>query len=178
MEKSKTQLRGNVLEVAENTYTKKFAPNSNSLILAPYEDKNVDVVCDLTATVSPAYHQIADCFICVQTLNFIYEYKEALKNIKKLMKPNGTILITVASVCQISEFDAQRWGDYFRFTPQSFTKLLNESFPQSKISIESFGNIRAATGLLHGLVVEDINTNDLLYKDPIYPVVLTAVVQL
>ena len=175
---SKKYINGTVLEIAENTYTKKFSTNSKSLVLAPYEGSNIDVVCDLTATIPTSNREIADCFICVQTLNFIYDYKKALENIKLLMRENGTILITVAGVCQISEFDAKRWGDYFRFTPQSLTKILTETFPHAHISIESFGNIRAATGLLHGLVVEDINTEDLEYKDSTYPVIISAIVKL
>ena len=56
--------------------------------------------------------------------------------------------------------------------------MLQEVFTGASIEIEAFGNVRAATGLFYGLVVEDMRKEDLLVKDRVYPVVISAVVKI
>ncbi|GEM_PF-2898356 len=57
-----------------------------------------------------------DCFIVTQTLNFIYDVKSAVRGIFHMLKDGGIILATVAGISQISRYDMDRWGDYWRFT--------------------------------------------------------------
>ena len=118
---NRSVIKGHVLEIGENTYTKKFADAAfKSSVLAPYEASEVDIVCDLGQPVQAHLKGISDCFICVQTLNFIYDFKGALKNIKDLMKPGGTVLFTVAGISQISKYDSDRWGGLLSFYSPRF----------------------------------------------------------
>ena len=117
-----------------------------------------------------------DCFICTQTLNFIYDVKSAIKNAHSLLKPGGTMLATVACLTQISRYDMDRWGDYWRFTDLSIGKLFEEVFGACNVDIYIYGNVLAAISLLQGAAYEDIpNKASLDEVDRDYPVIIGVV---
>ena len=99
---------------------------------------------------------ITDCFICTQTLNFIYDVKSAIVGCHKLLTDGGVFLGTVAGLSQISRYDMDRWGDYWRFTDLSIRKMFEEVFGEGHVEIKIYGNALAATAFIQGLAVEDI----------------------
>jgi len=64
----------------------------------------------------------------------------------------------------------ERWGDYWRFTSLSTRLLFQEAFPAAHVSVETYGNVLAATAFLQGLVVEDFRDAELDRHDPDYEV--------
>ncbi len=83
-------IQGRVCEIAENTYTKTFGSNITQSEILHYttENKNATIIGDLTQH-STLPQGILDCFICTVTLNFIYDYKAAIKGIYLMLKSNG-----------------------------------------------------------------------------------------
>ena len=116
-----------------------------------------------------------DCFVCTQTLNVIYDVRGAIQGCQRLLKPGGTLLLAVAGTTHLSRYDADRWGDHWRFTEQSVAKLLSPHF--SDVRVRSYGNVLAATAMLHGIVREELTTAELDLHDPDYPVTVCAVAQ-
>lgn len=175
-------IRGDCLEVEEPAYTRKFGQPghvAHSLKLTPTPDgagKN-EVVADLTRpeTVPEARF---DTFICTQTLNFIFDLDPVIASIHKLLKPGGHALITVAGISQISRYDYERWGDYWRFTDQSLRKLLTRRFDEAGCKIETYGNVATACLFLQGLAYEDIHDKSILGAvDKNYQMVICALVR-
>ncbi|MCI6217637.1 MAG: hypothetical protein MR629_03730 [Helicobacter sp.] len=81
-------IKGEVCEIAENTYTKKFGIHVTTSHILHYnnENSNATIIGDLTKWQElPA--NMLDCFICTVTLNFIYDYKSAIKGIYHMLKP-------------------------------------------------------------------------------------------
>ncbi|MEI9890293.1 MAG: methyltransferase domain-containing protein [Caulobacteraceae bacterium] len=112
-----------------------------------------------------------DCFVCTQTLNFIYDVPAAVAGACRVLRPGGAFIGTVSGIAQISRYDADRWGDYWRFTEQSLRKLLQSSF--DVVTVQPFGNMAAAIALLQGLAVEDLPSRKILEAtDCEYPVIL------
>ena len=168
-------IRGRVLEVADNEYTKRFGADkvlqSDVLHLQP-GSPNATIVADLI----DAPHipdNTFDCIILTQTLQFIYESRSAIQTIHRVLKPGGVLLATVPGISQISRYDMDRWGDYWRFTSASTKRLFGECFAENNLSVQSRGNVFAAVALLHGLAQEDIDTTKLRQDDPDYEVVIT-----
>ncbi|MFN3343564.1 MAG: methyltransferase domain-containing protein [Flavobacteriales bacterium] len=118
---------------------------------------------------------VADVFVCTQTLNFIFELRDAIEGIHHLLKPGGVALITLAGITQLSRYDADRWGDFWRFTPQSAQKLFDERFGKGNVSVQSLGNPYAAHCILHGMAVEECEEKRLLEVHQDYPVVVTVI---
>lgn len=170
-------ITGRVLEVAEDTYARRFASTGVQQIdiLNPaVATEPRHVVCDLTQ-VEDVPQGVYDCFICTQTLNFIFDVQAAIAGAWRLLKPGGRFLVTVAGLSQVSRYDMDRWGDYWRFTNLSLQRLLEHQFG-SDVQIISFGNALAATAFLQGLSVEDLPDTCLLDQhDPDYQIIIAGI---
>jgi hypothetical protein len=161
-------IKGNILEIAENTYSKKFGQNVSSYEILHFDDsnKNATIIGDLTKPETLPEQKI-DCFICTQTLNFIFDLQKAIFGCYKLLKMGGVLLSTVSGISQISRYDMDRWGDFWRFTDLSIRKLFETVFPKDNITITTYGNVLSATAFLQGLSVEDLPKKKLLDKHDI-----------
>jgi len=171
-------IHGRTLEIGDSLYSRRFGKDqvSNYEVLhAVQGNKKATIVGDLTDT-STLPENAMDCFICTQTFNFIYDVQKAVKGAHYLLKPGGVLLATVTGISQISRYDMDRWGDYWRFTTASLQRLFEPVFSGEQLRIESFGNALAACAFLQGVAVEDLpNPNLLDANDPDYQVVLTVV---
>lgn len=172
-------IRGRVLEIADNSYTRKFGGSkvTQSDVLHVEEGhKDVTIVADLTQG-DELPSNVFDCIICTQTLPFIYEVQAAVSTLHRILKPGGTMLVTLPGITKISSYDVGRWGHYWSFTALSARRLLGETFGGEAVEVSSFGNVLAATAFLHGLASEELKQKELDHRDPDYEVIITAKVQ-
>ena len=175
LEQNKRFIKGDVMEIGENTYTKKFGSlDCNSLVFHfDKTNKEADIIGDLTNYKDLPKNKV-DCFIITQTLNFIYDYKSAIIGIDRMLKKNGVALITVAGLVNISKYDYERWGDFYRFTDLTIKKSLGDMFGEENIEVETYGNLLTVTSLLHGISSEELSKDELYYKDTNYQLIITA----
>ncbi|WP_291909204.1 methyltransferase domain-containing protein [Chitinophaga sp. CB10] len=168
-----SDIHGHVLEIAESSYSKQFGQQVTKFeVLHTQPGAHVTIQGDLTDIKSLPENQI-DCFICTQTFNFIYDYKTAIEGAYYLLKPGGVLLATLAGVSQISAYDMQRWGDYWRFTTKSAQRVFDEIFGEGNVTVQAYGNVLAATALFHGISSEEVTREELDYHDPVYPVIIS-----
>ena len=170
-------IKGRVLEIAENNYSKKFSRGkveAYEVLHASLDNPNASIIGDLTDTSTLPENRI-DCFICTQTIHFIYNMKKAIQGAHHLLKPGGVILATFAGISQISRYDMDRWGDYWRVTSLS-AKLLFEDVFKGSVIVETYGNVLAAKAFLDGLAIEDLPERKLLdVIDPDYQLIISVV---
>ncbi|HEY9259059.1 methyltransferase domain-containing protein [Chitinophaga sp.] len=170
----RADIHGHVLEIAESSYSKQFgAQVSHFEVLHVQAGAHVTIIGDLTDKTSLPADKI-DCFICTQTFNFIYDFKTAIEGAHHLLKPGGVLLATLAGATQISAYDQQRWGDYWRFTAQSAAKVFGEIFGEANIEIISYGNVLTCTAILQGISAEELLPEELNYQDPVYPIIIAV----
>lgn len=166
-------IKGCVLEVGESTYSKKYGNNVNKYDVLHTTSANptATIIGDLTdITTIPKDH--ADCFICTQTYQAIYDVSKAIEGSYYLLKPGGTLLATVPGIGQISESDMNNWGDYWRFTSAAVARLFASVFGNN-YKIYVYGNVLAAIALLQGISLEDLPSSALLdIGDPVYQVTI------
>lgn len=173
---NKSSIRGVVLELADSSYSRRFGEDrvtSYEVLHATTDNPKATIVGDLTRkeTLPPSKF---DCFICTQTLNVIFDVWGAIEGAHHLLRPGGVVLCTVAGICQISRYDMDRWGDYWRFTTASVEKLFESVFKEG-VEVGSYGNVVAATALLQGIAVEDLPDPSVLNRhDPDYQLVITV----
>jgi len=167
-------ITGRVLEVGDSACSRKFGGGkvtSFEVLHAVPGNKAATIVGDLTNP-ETLPENFADCFICTQTFNFIFDVPKAIAGAYHLLKPSGVLLATVAGLAQISHYDMERWGDYWRFTSLSIEKLFEPLF-RGKYQIETYGNVLAATAFLQGVAVEDLPDESLLDEvDPSYQLLI------
>ena len=98
----------------------------------------------------------------------------AIANAHAALKPGGVLLTTFPGISQISRYDMDRWGDYWRLTTLSAKRLFAGVFPIDHISVEAYGNVLVAVAFLHGLAAEELRKNELDYRDIDYELLITA----
>lgn len=166
-------IRGHALEIGDPAYLRRFGDGrvTHADVLNPQPGPGTTVVADLTTGAgipSEAY----DCVILTQTLNVLFDVRAALHTVHRVLKPGGVLLVTVPAISQVSRHDADRWGEYWRFTPQCLRRLLEERFTQTTVT--AYGNLRVATAFLDGRAAEELEPGVLDYADPDYPVTVAA----
>lgn len=176
LRENSNDIKGIVLEISENTYTQKFGSNvltSEILSYQPSSSPNI-IIGDLTDKLSLPTERY-DCFICTQTLNFVFEIQNAIEGIYKLLKTDGVALVTIAGLTQVSRYDMDRWGDYWRLTTRSAEKLFENIFGKDNVTVSFYGNPLAACYLLQGIPAEQIDETAIHTKHPDYQIVISVV---
>lgn len=169
-------ITGTVLEIADDKYCRRFGRNVSryEVLHINRDNPKATIVGDLTRPGTlPA--NVVDCFVCTQTFNFIQDFSAAVQGAYQLLKPGGTLLATVAGISQISRYDMDRWGDYWRFTTLSAQKTFDAVFGEGAVTIGYYGNCLAAVSLLRGVAAEELLQDALEQKDPDYEVIITVV---
>ena len=168
-------VRGRVLEVGDDAYTRRFGEGrvTRSDVLNPAPAPGTTLVADLSDA-GQLPERRYDCVILTQVLPFIFDLRAVVENCRRLLKPGGVLLATVPGISQISRYDMERWGDYWRFTPASLRRLLSGCFPPEAIEVGAHGNVRAASAFLYGLAEHELTAEELNYVDEDYPITITA----
>ena len=171
-------IKGTVLEVAEDTYTKRYGTGvmDNYIMHITESIGEKGIVTDL-ATGKGVVEGLADCFIITQTLPFIFDVRAAVNNVIRFLKSGGVALVTVSGIVQISRYDMDRWGHFWSFTSASLRRLFEECEEVESVEITTYGNVKSAAYGLYGLVVEDLDAAELEHYDDDYQQLITAVVK-
>jgi SAM-dependent methyltransferase len=165
-------IRGRVLEIGDATYTRQFGSDvrQSDVLHAVAGNRQATIVGNLeTGEGIPS--NAFDCIILTQTLPFIFDVRSAISNCHRALRPGGTVLATVPGISQISRYDMDRWGDFWRFTDLSARRLFEQSFEQ--VEVHSFGNVAVATAFLQGLALHEVPADELDQHDADYPVIIT-----
>lgn len=169
-------IRGCVLEVADDAYTRRFGGErvtQHEILFAPPGHRRATYIADLGAPHAlPA--DAFDCMLLTQTLHCIYDIKTAVENCRRALRPGGVLLATLPGISQISRYDMDRWGDFWRLTTASARRLFVNVFGAAGVRIDAQGNALTATAFLHGLCAEELNPFELDHVDPDYELLITV----
>jgi SAM-dependent methyltransferase len=167
-------VRGRVLEIGDDEYTRQFGGRQverSDVLHASPGNPQATIVADLAdAPDIPA--ATFDCVICTQTLLLIYDVKAAVATLNRILKPGGVVLVTVPGVSRICREEADEWGDYWRFTSDSASRLFGDEFGAGNVATEAYGNVLAATAMLYGLAAEEMKPRRLDDRDRDFEVIV------
>ncbi len=179
IEKNKKYIKGTVVEIGDRRYSDKFGSKNIESYCFKFqqeEEDKFDIVGDLS-TGKGIIPDFADCFIVTQTLDFIFDLDSAIENIIKILKPNGSALITVSGISPISRTDMDDYGHFRCFTDLFLRKSFSKYINNKNIEIETFGNVKTSAAYLYGCPVKMIEKDELLYHDRDYQMVIGAVIK-
>jgi len=166
-------IRGDVLEVGDDGYARRFGANrvgKCDLLHVDASNARATVTGDLSASgVLPESNY--DCIILTQTLQYVLDVNAACSNLHQALKRGGALLLSVPG---IAPGGLDPWPDYWSFRPATLEALLTALFGDSNVEVASHGNLFAATAFLHGAAVEDVSSAKLEHNDPAYPLLVTA----
>jgi glycosyltransferase involved in cell wall biosynthesis/SAM-dependent methyltransferase len=167
-------IRGRVLEIGDRDYTTRFGGDrvkQSDVLHERPGNPEATLVGDLC---SGAGIPIAafDCIILTQVLPFVWDVPAAIRTAARALRPGGVLLVTAPGISQISRHDAERWGDYWRFTSQSMRRLFESEFTREHLDISVFGNALSATAFLHGIAAQELRPRELDESHPDYEVTI------
>jgi SAM-dependent methyltransferase len=172
-----TRITGRVLEIADDAYARRFGHGVGrvDVLHAVEGNPKATIVGDLQQP-ETLPDDAFDCILLPQTLQFVVDPGAALANCRRALKPGGAVLATVPGISQVSRYDMDRWGDYWRFTDRGAKELFGRAFSGGDdVTVEAHGNAAAACAFLQGVAVEEMPraTLDAHHRD--YPLVVTVV---
>ena len=174
LDRHRGDIRGRVLEIKNNIYTKRFGSAVDAADVLDIDASNPDatIIADLAATATVPESRF-DCFILTQTLQLVFDVGAAIASAHRLLSPGGTLLVTVPCVSRV----VPRYGqdtDYWRFTPASCRRLFGSAFGADRVTVEPLGNVAAGVAFLRGAAVEELPRRVLDANDADFPVVVAV----
>jgi glycosyltransferase involved in cell wall biosynthesis/SAM-dependent methyltransferase len=167
-------VRGRVMEVADADYTRRYGGDRvahSDVLHARAGNPAATLVGDL-CTGEGIPESVFDCIILTQVLPFVWEPAAAIATARRALRPGGVLLVTAPGISQISRHDADRWGDYWRFTSQSLRRLFEQEFPADHVKLVVYGNALSATAFLHGVAAHELRRHELDDTHPDYEVII------
>jgi SAM-dependent methyltransferase len=170
LERHAADVRGRVLEIKDDVYTRRFGGDRvvrSDVLCLEAEDARATIVGDLVA-LDHVPSETFDCAIVTQTLQLIFDVRAALRTLHRVLKPGGVLLATVPGMSQTSPH--ADWGDRWAwgFTRVSARGLVAEAFPGGAIEVTTYGNVMSAIASLHGLAADELRPEELDHHDPEY----------
>jgi SAM-dependent methyltransferase len=171
-----TDVRGRVLEIGNDRYTRQFGlqkVSHSDIWHVNASNPRATIIGDL----AHAPHVPADSFDCIiltQTLQLIYDPRAALGTLRRILKPGGVLLITVPGISQVAT--RSEWGSswYWAFTVLAVSKMLEDVFGRQRSVVGSSGNVLSAVAFLHGMAAGELTDAELTDVDPDYQLLITA----
>jgi SAM-dependent methyltransferase len=170
-------IRGRVLEIGDAFYTRKFGGDrvdrSDVLHYVPGAPE-ATIIADLTSgdeIPSDAF----DCIVFTQTLQVIFDIRAALRTLYRILRPGGVLLATSNGIKRIGRREGiDPWGEYWHLTSQSTRRFFDELFPTENFRVHTYGNVLSAVAFLHGMAAEELEEEELDYRDPDYEVIVSV----
>lgn len=174
--KNSHDIRGQVLEIGSPEYTWKYGGGQvtqSDVLHAEAGNSRASIVGNL-ATGEGIPDHFYDCMILTQTFPFIYDINGAVTHSYSKLKDGGVLLATFPGISQISRYDMDRWGDFWRFTDASTRRMFGDVFGFENVRVETWGNVLVACSFLHGLASHELTQSELDYTDHDYQVLITV----
>jgi SAM-dependent methyltransferase len=169
-------IRGRVMEVGDSTYTRRFGSDAVvqiDILHTVAGDPSATLVGDL-CTGDGLPTKAFDCVILTQVLHVLPDPAAAVRTLQRILKPGGVVLATVPGISQVSRWDTDRWGDYWRCTEMAVRHLFSPVFPPDETTLSSHGNVLVAAAFLYGLADSELREDELDHVDADYPLMLTV----
>ena len=165
---------GRVLEIGDSGYTRRFGGErvTHFDVLHAVSGNSLATLVGDLATGTGIPQSTFDCMVLTQTLHVVYGVRAAVANSFTALKPGGVLLATLPGISQVSRYDMDRWGDYWRLTDASARRLFGGVFGPENVQVVTFGNVLAACAFLQGLAAHELRRDELEYRDRDYQVTI------
>lgn len=171
LEENSDKISGDVLEISDDRYTRRYGKNIKHSYVLHVEKQSAGVIRGNLETGEGIWENMADCIICTQTLQCIFDNKKAVSNIFRLLKEGGHALVTLPGISPLAMYDYNSWGHYWSYNAKTAERLFEPFFGKENVRIHTYGNVKTAMALLYGLCAEDLAERDYCAKDEQYPVI-------
>lgn len=173
LDQSREAIGGVCLEVRDDSYTRRFGGDRVTRCdVLDIDEKNAraTIVGDLRRLTNVAADSY-DCIVLTQVLQYIDDPCAAVAETFRILRPGGTLLLTVPMV---GPLDERGVTDYWRYTDTSVRHLLERHFSAADLEIRTWGNMLTCVAFLMGLAQEDLRPAQLNHVDRTYSNTISA----
>ena len=171
LETNRRLVRGVCLEVTDDSYTKRFGGDQvarrDVLDIDP-KNKKATIYGDLR-NLKAVKNDSYDCIILTHVLGMIDDYEAAIRECYRILKPGGSLLLTVSSLSPTRDMDLNFW----RFTPASALYVFEKYFGNP--IVKSYGNVLTGQCFWVGMAQEELAKEELEYNDDRYSCVVSVI---
>lgn len=168
-------VKGRVLEIQEDDYSRRFGGErvlQQDILNVDAGNPKATIIGDLAHPATLPADQF-DCIILTQTLHLVFDLPAAIANIHRALRSGGVLLVTVPGITPLDRIEfIDSW--YWSLTAPALERLLSGPFRKQDVSVETHGNLYAATAFLHAAAVEEVSRRKLSVFDRAYPVTVAA----
>lgn len=170
IEQNKAAIHGDVIEITDPAYTKRFGSNvtRSEALDIDTNNKAATIYGDLR-NLSNVPSNTFDCFINTQTYVMIDDYEAAIRESLRILKPGGTLLVTMPCLSPVWNIKNHHW----RFTAASAEYVFGKYVDKANLEVKTYGNALSGQAFWVGMAIQDLNRNELDYNDPYFPVIVT-----
>jgi SAM-dependent methyltransferase len=163
-------IKGHCLEFQEDFYTSRFGGSQVTkldILNKETDNPHATIIADLTQP-NDIPSNTFDCIICTYTLHIIPDLDYMVRELHRILKPGGVLLVAVPDIT----VNYSQYNELWRFTAKGLHLLLGKSFGNENVSVKTYGNSLTAAGELRGLSVPDFTAAQLNYHDPRYAIIV------
>jgi SAM-dependent methyltransferase len=173
IETHSADVRGRTLEVMNDHYTARYGKGVTQADVLDVDPANADATFHGDIADAPTLPADAfDCVILTQVLPLVFEPRDALRTVHRVLVPGGVLLATTGGISRIAPLEAPVYGHWWHFTSMSAKRLAEEVFGEGNVQVETYGNVLAAAAFLYGLGRFDLTDAEIAAHDPAYEVTI------
>jgi SAM-dependent methyltransferase len=174
LEQHRADIRGDCLEVKDSKYLDRFGSGVTHVDVLDIDASNPEatLVSDLAAAETLPENRF-DCIVLTQTLQYVFDLAAAVRNLHRMLRPGGVLLVTAPSAIALLDPQLQHL-EHWRFTVTSCRRLFAAEFGQEAIDVRAYGNMLTARAFLAGMASEELSPRHLAAHDPLFPVVVSV----
>lgn len=167
------KIHGRVLEIVDDTYTRKFGVRVTKSDVLDLDGKNkrANIIGNLKH-IPAIKSQTYDCIILTHVLGMNDDYDAVISECHRILKVGGHLILTVACFSSLHTGDIKE-QPYWRFTPAGANYAVKKHF--KKVQVKSYGNVLSGQCFWVGMAQEELTKAELEYNDPNYPCIVGVV---
>jgi SAM-dependent methyltransferase len=177
LDRHSADVRGRVLELYEDTYTRWFGGDrvTGSEVLHKGTDNPAATIDGDLVTGEGLDDGAFDCFIFTQTLHYLSDPRPAVATSRRVLRDGGVCLATIPGISPaMTAEDLELYGDWWRFTSQSARLLFEDVYGAGNVEVAANGNVLSAAAFLYGFAAEELSERELATDDPRYELIVTV----
>ena len=166
-------IRGDVLEVKEPLYTRRYGRDvgKSDVVDVDAANKQATIVVDLSERDSLPERRY-DCIVLTQTLQYVADVGAAVQTVGRALRSGGVLLVTVPGTNRADE--DPRSPSLWSFTEAGGAQVFVPEFGEGNVEVRSYGNVLAATSFLTGLARQELRPEELDAHDLRFPVIVAV----
>ncbi len=170
IETQKKSIRGRVVEIVDDKYIRMFGKDqvTKADVIDLFPTKLANIHADLR-NMPQVKSNTYDCVVITQTYNVMDDFESGIKEVSRILKPGGVVLVTVPVLSPGWNLKVNFW----RFGEKGLKSVFGKYF--KTVKVQGLGNQKACEYFWVGMATNDMTKMELEKQDDKYPLIYGVV---